>query len=326
VSRSISQTCTSQSSSRFPRKALAANQIFSDQSASSSSAFVNVNAPSVDKTLPAIPPEDANLVTRFLATSTPPRPRRATITTRSPQAIKKQASFDIDTGSPSKRKDKSKSQGNLLRPIQTIERLELELQKGTFSEQVIYSLLTHIHHAEAMPPKSPRLSTFLDKSLFIASPVGHTEDESGLNADTTYLRSRSLDIDHLTSSLVHVDPYLPRKSDGAPPVMTDTPNRRRVEGVYDRFLMATAGVKRVGRGYQSDNFGPVQDAAAPAPPVSSEDLKLPRTVDESGLVRKTSPDVSYYKDDSNNTVALVRRAFKAVVTGTTGRLSRTVVT
>jgi len=84
----------------------------------------------VDKTLPPIPSEDANRVTGFLAASTPPRPRRATITTRSPAALKEQASFDVDTGSPSKRKEKSKSQGNLLRPIATIDRLELELQKG----------------------------------------------------------------------------------------------------------------------------------------------------------------------------------------------------
>jgi hypothetical protein len=41
---------------------------------------------------------------------------------------------------------------------------------------------------------------------------------------------------------------------------------------------------------------------------------------------KASPDVSHYKDDSNNTVALVRRAFQ-VVTGktVTRRVSRTPV-
>jgi hypothetical protein len=201
-----------------------------------------------------------------------------------------------------------------------------------------------------MPPKSPRLSAFLDKSLFVAPPMGRTEDESSANSDSTFLRSRSLDIDHLTSSLVHVESYPPRKSSGAPPVVLDTPNRRRIEGVYDRFLLATAGVKRVGRGYQSDNLGPAQNAPDPGPsthfhkhnnnhrifnttrpippPVSSEDLKLPRTVDESGLVSpKASADVSHYKDDGNNTVALVRRAFKAVTGKTvTRRLSRTILT
>jgi len=133
-------------------------------------------------------------------------------------------------------------------------------------------------------------------------------------------------------------------------VVIDTPNRRRIEGVYDRFLMATAGVKTVGRGYQSDNLGPVQNAPdlAPSthyhkhnnnhrifntarpmpPPVSSEDLKQQqRTVDEFGLVSRTAnADVSHYKDDRNNTVALVRRAFKAVTGKTvTRRMSRTIV-
>jgi len=64
------------------------------------------------------------------------------------------------------------------------------------------------------------------------------------------------------------------------------------------------------------------------PPVSSEDLKQQqRTVDEFGLVSRTAnADVSHYKDDRNNTVALVRRAFKAVTGKTvTRRMSRTIV-
>ena len=81
--------------------------------------------------------------------------------------------------------------------------------------------------------------------------------------DTTLPRSKSLDIDHLASSPVHVEPYPPRKSDGAPPAVTDTPSRRRAERVYDRFLMASSGVKRVGRGYQSDNVGPTQNTLDP---------------------------------------------------------------
>lgn len=198
-----------------------------------------------------------------------------------------------------------------------------------------------------MPPKSPRLSSFLDKSLFIAPPIGHAEDEVIADADTRYLLSRSLDINHLTSSPVHVESYPPWKSDDAPPIVIDTPNRRRIEDVYDRFLMATAAVKRVGRGHQSDNLGPLQNTdnespvlhhkrnnnhcifhtARPVPP--SEDLKLPKAVDEFRLVsRDASVDASHYKDNSNNTVSLVRRAFKAVVTGktVTKRQSHIVVT
>lgn len=61
---------------------------------------------------------------------TPTRPRRATVSARSPDPA--DASFDIDmeTGSPSKRKEKSKSQGDLLqRRITPIAQLELEIAK-----------------------------------------------------------------------------------------------------------------------------------------------------------------------------------------------------
>lgn len=116
-----------------------------------------------------------------------------------------------------------------------------------------------------------------------------------------------------------------------------TPNRRRIEGVYDRFLMATSGVKSVRRGNQSGTTRHTRNApqgslpprpnhnsnhhvftiiqSAP-PPVPSGDLKLPTTVDEfEPRTSKLPTDVSHSKDDSNNTVAIVRRALKAVVTG-----------
>jgi hypothetical protein len=198
-----------------------------------------------------------------------------------------------------------------------------------------------MHHAEAMPPTSPRLSAVIDKSLFVKPPISHAEDESIANEDSTFLRSRSLDFDRLTSSLVHARPS-PRKSHGPPAAVIDTPNRRRMEGVYDRLLMATTGVKKVGRGYQSDNPGPLPSAqyrshhnnhrlfnsARPTPPpVSNEGLKHAKLVDEFGLVTpKVNPDVSHYKDDGSNTVAFVRRAFKVVAGKTaTKRMSRTIV-
>ncbi|KIM89475.1 hypothetical protein PILCRDRAFT_226626 [Piloderma croceum F 1598] len=314
TSRSSSQNHTAQSS-RLPRKALRASQIFSGQNTSSTSALTQDDALSVDKTLPALPHDDPNSVPGIIVTSTPSRPRRATVTSRSPEPLKKQVSFDIDTGSPSRRKEKSRSHGNLLRHIETIDRLELELQK------------------EAMPPTSPRLSAVFDKSLFIAPPIGHTEDISENDDTTAYTRSKSLDFNHL-----QVKHHPPRELDGSPPVVLDTPNRRRIEGVYDRFLMATAGVKRGGRRNQSVSLSHVKDvpstspspqhpnhhdihrafntAQPMAPSVFNEEVKLPRSVDELGTVtRDPSPDVSHYKDDSNNTVALVRRALKAVVAG-----------
>lgn len=205
-----------------------------------------------------------------------------------------------------------------------------------------------------LPKTSSRLSAFLDPSLFIAPPMTPRNEEHSAVADTTLPRSKSLDINHLTASPVHVDPYPPRRSDGAPARVIDSPDRRRIECVYDRFLMAASGVKRVGRGYQSDNIGPVLPAPEPRastlgynhnrnhnrvfnsvrrampPPVSSDDLKTQQDVDEFGLVARTlemETVTPNHKGEGNNTVALVRRAFKAVVTGktVTNRLSRTAV-
>jgi len=177
-----------------------------------------------------------------------------------------------------------------------------------------------------MPPTSPRLSAVFDKSLFIAPPIGHTGDKSENDDTTTYTRSKSPDLNHL-----QVKPHPLRELDGSPRVVLDTPNTRRIEGVYDRFLMATAGVKRGGRRNQSISLSHVSDVQHPnhhnihrafntaqsmAPSVFNEEMKLPRSVDEPRTVtRHPSPDVSHYKDDSNNTVALVRRALKAVVVG-----------
>jgi hypothetical protein len=184
-----------------------------------------------------------------------------------------------------------------------------------------------------MPPTSPRLSAVFDKSLFIAPPIGHTRDKSENDDTTAYIRSKSLDFNHLQSK-----PHPPLEADGSPPEVLDTPNKRRIEGVYDRFLMATAGVKRGGRRNQSASLSHVKDVLSTspspqhpnhhnihrafntvqpmAPSVFNEETKLPRSVDELRTVtRDPSPDVSNYKDDSNNTVALVRRALKAVVAG-----------
>ncbi|KAF7980025.1 hypothetical protein HWV62_40146 [Athelia sp. TMB] len=327
-SRSSSQNRTTRSS-RLPRKVLAASQIFSPdascEASTSLSTFLAADPSSFDKTLPTIPSE----TTDFIAMSTPPRRRRATITTRSPE-LKKQESFDIDA-SPSKRRGKARSQGNLLRPIETIERLELELQK------------------DALPPTNARLSAFLEPSLFVATPKTSKLDFSNTTTDTSFVRStKSLDINHLTASPVHIEPYPPRKSIGAAEFI-DSPNRRRIENVYDRFLMATAGVKRVGRGYQSDNLNSVQDQPplatsnpkrshysqgtfnssrrAMPPPISSEDLKVPGALDEYGHLtcRSITPEPPHHKDEGHNTVAFVRRAFKAVAGKTVSRrLSRAI--
>lgn len=112
-----------------------------------------------------------------------------------------------------------------------------------------------------------------------------------------------------------------------------SPTRRNVESVYDRFLMATSGVKRVGRGYQSDNAGPQYNVPGVnaykkngkifgtgrrvmPPPVSSDDLKA-NLVDEHGSMSAgpCSP-VPQSKEDSTAAVRVVT-AIKAIVTGKT---------
>lgn len=163
-------------------------------------------------------------------------------------------------------------------------------------------------------------------------------------SDFTLMRSQSLDINHLIESPVHVEPYPPRKSlaaeRGLPPEPVDTPRaQRQKEGVYDRFLMATTGVKRVGRGYQSEAHAPVTNSFDPRPPpkthrvfgsnrrpmppaVSSDDM-IPGS-DEFGVSLDTTDDAI----DTKQTVGFgLRRALKAVTTGHLNRrLSKSILT
>jgi hypothetical protein len=154
----------------------------------------------------------------------------------------------------------------------------------------------------------------------------------------------------LTSSPFHVEPYPVRKSTSQIP---DSPYQRRVEGVYDRFLMATSGVKRLGKGYQSDNVGPVGNSVGPSagaggyhgkqdshrafystkrpmpPPVSSEDLQRNTlSVDELGVMVAAPVDgglassTTEMKDEIN--AGSIMKRIKAMVPGkpVSRRLSR----
>ena len=126
-----------------------------------------------------------------------------------------------------------------------------------------------------------------------------------------------------TSSILYVEPYPARQPRQSVSIIS-TPEQQRLENLYDRFLMATTGVKRVGKGYQSDYIAPAptstQHNCKPRrkhvmpPPVSSADL----------LTRPTMVADELVKDESNTTVAMVRRAIKSMVPGKTvsKRLSR----
>ncbi|KAJ7433039.1 hypothetical protein B0H11DRAFT_773977 [Mycena galericulata] len=313
LSRATSQTRTYRSS-RLPRKLLAASQIFADpedssQNLSSMDAAANSTVANMDLS------EGTSQIVSELRT--PTRPRRATVSARSPEPADASFDIDIETGSPSKRKEKSRSQGDLLqRRITPIAQLELEIAKPI------------------VPLPSPRLAEVLDRSFFVAPPTPKDMEEEG--------RSRTVErsFDELTSSPFHVEPYPARKPTSSDNPVPDTPSQRRIEGVYDRFLMATTGVKRLGKGYQSNNSGPVSYTVGPStpaprnhrafnsarramrPPVSSEDVRQSASVDELGIMTYAGPSTP--REGGNTTITLVRRAFKAIVPGKTvsRRLSR----
>ncbi|KAF7314512.1 Protein kinase domain-containing protein [Mycena kentingensis (nom. inval.)] len=295
------------SSSRLPRRILAASQIFTD-SPDTTANLSSMNAAANT----TVANEEAVQETEV------GRPqRRATFSTCLPE----EAGDGIDTGSPSKRKEKSRSHGDLLeRRITSLALLEKEIAKKS---------------TEPLPSprlSSPRLADVLDRSLLVASPargVEGDEDRSNTAVDRSF--------DDLNSSPYHVQPYPARKLKGDV-VVPDSPSLRRVESVYDRFLMATTGVKRVGKGYQSDNCGPVAFSTnmtttpvtparphrafhsarrAMRPPVSSEDVnRLSASVDELGMMTYAGPGTVSPRE-GNTTITLMRKAFKAIVPGKT---------
>ena len=133
-SNNNTNTLNASRSSRLPRRLLAANEIFAESTDSNaplspapsrgedpSTSFSCVHAS--ESSVPVLPSTSMLMQT--------PRRRRATISTRSPAQVKSGlTASDIIDGSPSKRREKSKSQSNLGRHIQDVAKLELELNKG----------------------------------------------------------------------------------------------------------------------------------------------------------------------------------------------------
>ncbi|KAH8824981.1 hypothetical protein DL96DRAFT_1467433 [Flagelloscypha sp. PMI_526] len=211
LSRTASQT-RSNRSSRLPRKILAANEIFADESmmAEGFSSFVDAVA--------SPPPSAVKATFDTSVTSAAVEGRIQKRMTFSSGALER-ALEEEEGEEPSKKKEKSKSHGNLLlsRQIASMEQLEMELRKDAL-------------------PTSPIAA--IDRSLFIAT--------------TPKISITTTDDEDFDRSLQHVEPYPQRTVADPALVVPDTPQRRQTEGVYDRFLMATSGVKRVGRGYQSE--------------------------------------------------------------------------
>ncbi|KAK0504145.1 hypothetical protein EDD18DRAFT_1099375 [Armillaria luteobubalina] len=257
-------------SSRLPRRVLPANQIFADDldhllpSPTMMSFVTSGYDVSVEDTSS---PVDQEIPLSY----TPTKKRRATVSASSPEASLGQS------GTPSERKEKSRSHADLLqRHIAPISTIDVTLI-GT-------------------------VSSFGSK---------HVHRYSGsLNEVTRYTQNIAI---------------------------PDSPSQRRLEGVYDRFLMATSSVKRLGKGYQSDNPVPahntVQGITRPKssrpfssirrtpmpPPVSSDDVKRAASVDELGFMSyattPATPSTPALKDESRNTVTKMRRAIKAFVPG-----------
>jgi hypothetical protein len=194
---------------------------------------------------------------------------------------------------------------------------------------------------------SPKLSDVVDRNLFIAP--AYTSRDNLLDQFNT-----SEDDQHF--SICHVEPYPPTRfnADSAVPYM-DTPDRRQMEHVYDRYLMTSGNVKRAGKGYQSEavaaaaagkTLGPngtgkenkefshrafYSARRQMPPPVSSADiLRRAASVDEMGYVHQSQVTADGFeetvKDEgTSGTVSKVRRAFKAIVPGKAGvsrRLSK----
>lgn len=203
----------------------------------------------------------------------------------------------------------------------------------------------------SQPPPPLRLDAVLDKSLFITEhrtptiQVCEMMDRPVPATPSSSIAWSKVD-DSLVASPHVVQPYASR----APSPLLESPNtRKRTEGVYDRFLMATSGVKRVGRGYQSELAVPVDseprslsrslgpDGAIPKaspkmflsarksampPPVSSEDMvdeRRAKSVDEIGVMQTFSgvSSAPLTRDPRTKTVKNVRKALKAMVTGRT---------
>lgn len=245
----------------MPRKIMAANQIFVneyesgvfDRSTLSASASA-LPSPSflntmnfAEHSLPTIPSEMPSRVSHdnahehsrsymgeeqpgrastsaLVVPETPSRKRRATVVTRSPEMKRERPSLEVDT-SPSKRREKSKSYSELVRPITPITKLEFELERCTYI--YLLTLLMYADHCTvAQPTPTPRLSTVVDRNLFIAtSPAQRVTIQE---PRSTPPRAQN----DLTASPLHVEPYPARPAQSG--ITMDTPAKRHIEGVYDR--------------------------------------------------------------------------------------------
>ena len=187
----------------------------------------------------------------------------------------------------------------------------------------------------------PSLSSVLDRSIFIArngsTPPLHDMPSIPTLANHSIVQERSMA--QQTSHLSPAASPLRESTSHSSFLQMQSPARRHIEGVYDRFLMATTGVKRNGKGYQSDNmwaatsapgssaqhyksgrngkiFGTGTGRRAMPPPISSDDVKAGLDVDFGimGTGRFSPANVAHDAPKAGNSVT---KALKAIVSGKT---------
>ncbi|KAH9997420.1 hypothetical protein BJV74DRAFT_883424 [Russula compacta] len=314
---------------RPSRRALPANQIFQveedsnvDQSfASSSTSAQNQHHDVLPTDVPPVVPLGGPNCSAFPYNSSPRPTRRATVLGRSPE---KPRILEIDPDmTPSKRREKSKSANDLNRLIRPISRVQFELDN--------------------LAAKSS-LSAVLDRDLFTPDPVQIDPDTTDSSNDHVIPHNPVDNMDNsLTDSPFVVHPYPSRKQVTSPTM--DSPTQRHLEGAYDRFLMATKEVKRVGKGYQSWHVKPISTSGSSSPskcppgrffhptrrpmppPVSSKDKFMTSSAVELGVMLSYSANVDYpdLREDRAGAAKVVSRALKALVTGKTAakKVSRT---
>lgn len=167
----------------------------------------------------------------------------------------------------------------------------------------------------------------MDRSIFVSRlgstpPLHELPSIPSLNVSTTFVPGeQSFEFGPQDTSSAG-----PLRQQSSSPTLT-SPARRHVEGVYDRFLMATSGVKRVGKGYQNDammhSMPSVKTYKKPTrlfsngrrpmpPPVSSEDIGS-TLMDEHGHLLVTARDS--LEEDTGRALFAVKKAFKTIVSG-----------
>jgi len=129
ISRPASRNRDTNRSSRLPRRVLAASQIFTDHTEDYTANSTGANTTPNTTIDDAVPSEGPSRSLPEIEVHTPSRQRRATVSGRSPETP---LNLNLDTGSPSKRREKSKSYNNLFQGhIAPISFLEAELNKST---------------------------------------------------------------------------------------------------------------------------------------------------------------------------------------------------